>query len=910
MLWPAAVSRYQVLSLSGVGGQGKTTLLNQLAQRMSAFDCRDRPLCRLDFGVPQHRSMVEGLFFLRNQLRTQGVPTHAFDVAFARHFALTRPGRDIKREYPELYRFAEDSLFGELVDVGADAVRDLPGGKLAVTLLTRVSNRVHQWYSTRGVAILSQLDALSSQQLGLDLPMFLGFDLLEFVTEHPRRRPVLLLDTYEALWRDTGTNAALDSTSGDLWVRRLAEECPGCLWVLAGRHRLKWAQHDADWAQYIVERELGALTSNDADALLDAGSIQGDGLRAALRQVAAGHPLSLALGIRYCQMKASGGTTVTEHDLPRTQQEVLDRFFDHLDPTVRGLIRVLAVPTLVRVELWPHLARSAFPIFDLYAASALLEEVFFRPVAEGEYAMHDRVREHLLEDMSRREADLLRRARLAVFDFYDQAAAGGSADAPDLGGTVRQRDGCLLEAAKHLADAAPERYIRWCEQRLERGRKGSLQRRALIARADALLGTIGQQNLLDAAILARLRLCVDPWDETGLALLERLTAVTEGQVLHETWIAPLRQIALDMQGANPSRLPLSLVRALLACGVEDIDLALIANDLSSATRWAEREVIQAGDNDIDVSWSAWAAIARSARSDLCEIVGERLGRREQDLPFWVTLTRIVDALCFEGAPALGLVVMRRALQVADCEQVVHRLDGLDLGVVSHQLVLTVCHALLGAAESTCARQLVDRRFDDAARCAFTAGVEQLLATGGESNALATEEGRQFIEAFEQKHGMQGFVQGYLEVALDTAPNFSRRLSESVLAAVRAEIDRANAVYRTLGGRPNVATLRKNRFHLGVNERSELFLLFNDALILWRSIDWLAFDTDWRLIFGDARQGQRRQIGLSSASSMRELDIGDGATLLLVLVDDAGTPVEGEYKRFYGRVWRAEPQQRV
>lgn len=61
MLWPATTPRYQVLSLSGVGGQGKTSLLGQFAQRMTALDCRERPICRLDFSVPQHRAAVEGL---------------------------------------------------------------------------------------------------------------------------------------------------------------------------------------------------------------------------------------------------------------------------------------------------------------------------------------------------------------------------------------------------------------------------------------------------------------------------------------------------------------------------------------------------------------------------------------------------------------------------------------------------------------------------------------------------------------------------------------------------------------------------------------------------------------------------------------------------------------------------------
>ncbi len=901
MLFPGTAPLYQVFSLVGVGGQGKTTLLDQFAQRMTALDCKDRPVCRLDFGLPQHRSMIEGLFFLRNQLRTQGVATHAFDVAFARHFAFTRPGRDIKLEYPELYRFAEDSLFGELVDIGAEAVSEIPGGKLAVALLARASNRIAQWYTTRGVPILSQLDAMHPQRLGIELPVFLGFDVLEFVTAHPQRRPVFLVDTYEALWRDTGSSSALTSPSGDQWIRRLVEECPGCLWIMAGRHRLKWSQHDSGWTQYVVERDLGALTPEEADALLDAGAITSVALRAALREVASGHPLSLALGIRYCQMKALGGAAITEHDVPRTQQEVLDRFFDHLDPAVRGLVRVLAVPTLVHIDLWSYLARSAFPVFDLYAASTILEDVFFRVVSEQEYAMHDRVRQHLLEELPRREPDLLRRARLAVFDFYDQAAAGGGQCVPDLSGNVRQRDGCLVEASDHLLEAAPERYIRWCEQQLERTKNGSRQRQVLIERAGRVLSTIGEGNLLDATILARLRLCADPWDASGLDLLDSLAIQIEGKVLNAELITPLRQIASDLHSANPSRLPPSILRALLRSGVEDIGLAILAGDLESAARWAEQSVRQENTLDVRASWFALVAIARSARVDLCEFIGERLGSQQHDLGFWVTLAQVVDTFCFEKAPQLGLLVAQGALRAPDSESVVRRLQALEPSVITHQVVLTLYDALIGVGALGCARQLIDQRFDDSAKRNFAMGLEQLLIASGH-NALETDEGRQFIETFEQECRVVGFAQGYLEAALATDPDFARTFSVPALAAVRAEITRSYDVYKAFGGHPSTATMRRGiRFDLVRTDRSEVFLFLNDALILYRPVDWLAFDAEWRFRFHDVRQGHR-SFGFLGVAPELELNIGDGASLLLVLTDDAQEPIQGEYMRFYGHAW--------
>ena len=89
-----------------------------------------------------------------------------------------------------------------------------------------------------------------------------------------------------------------------------------------------------------------------------------------------------------------------------------------------------------------------------------------------------------------------------------------------------------------------------------------------------------------------------------------------------------------------------------------------------------------------------------------------------------------------------------------------------------------------------------------------------------------------------------------------------------------------------------------------NDRSEVILFQNDALLLWRPIDWIAFNPDWGFRLGDARQGSNRTFKLLMKQSDQHCDIGDGASLLVVLTDERGEPVMGDYVDFYGRSWLA------
>ncbi len=910
MLWPAVPSMdYQVLSMYGVGGQGKTTLLDRFARRLSDPDCSTRPLVRLDVAITSHRDAVDGLFTVRNQLRAARVATHAFDMAFARHFALTRPGRDLTKDYPELFRFKEDSIFGELVDIGVEAADYMPGAGLAVSLLARLSNKVSAWYRTRGVDVLEQLNEIGAQKVADSLPMFLGYDIAAFLRDHPQRRPVLIFDTYEALWRDRPAGGAISDLGGDNWLRRFAEEAKGCLFVIAGRRRVAWKDIDPTWAPWIVSLPLDALGRGAVDAMLDAGRIDASDVRKALKDAAEGHPLSLAVGIRYCQMRQLAGAAVTAPDVPRTHREILDRFFDHLEPGMRNVLRTLAVPTHIRRELWEFLISQRMPAFDGYLASDVFQEVIFRQASPDVYDMHEKVRDHLIADLEARDPSHLESARLAVFDFYDRASSADAskregAHVPDLSLSLKSRDECLAEAAMQVRLASPRKFVQWCLERFNARGSGSNLRRSLLDQAFELIGAIDSDSLGHAAKLAHLRLRSDPWSTDGINLLQGVVDMVSEEPAGAELLQDLRNSAFNLIRANPSAVPPRLLQIVCAHPSAresawwpclEIEEALLREDVGSAMQFAKiwlaeqtKPIIQ------DELFVVLRAIAVASDRDACSTLCKELAFQERDWLWSAYLARIVDSFNLLGAPALSILAAETGMGASGQQALSEQILANKFLSPYHQVILGLVESYLHCGDKVSALGILS-----------FPGINRMLADLAEQTnelpptsaytSIETEIWRKLADSIEATHGLQGFCEGYVGAALAVGHPAMEMMSASVRERIRLMLKRLDD---QLGGQPTYATNRKKRLEFVVNDRGEVMWFKNDPLFCWRCVDSVKFSHGDRIMFCDAREGKSREFSTVLRKPLADL-IAEGAVILVVDCDDDGKPVEGRYIEHYG-----------
>jgi tetratricopeptide (TPR) repeat protein len=258
----------RVLTFYGVGGIGKTTLINKLCDNLRHAKI---PHARFDMQTirDQTQAYREVLLQMRCDLESQfGIPFPRFDLCLA--VILAREGG----EPPPLVRInpiLQDAF--KFITSIFQAPREGLGGLIDASIrrFPTLEAYVRKVFNTEDVIHLRNLALRDDQKLYEELIRRFAQDLKENLPARAGKacRGVLFLDTYEALWSGREIHTAQGRLL-DEWVRRLAEYCLGSevLLVISGRDRLMWDEDNPDWRGWLDQHLLGGLSARDAQAFL------------------------------------------------------------------------------------------------------------------------------------------------------------------------------------------------------------------------------------------------------------------------------------------------------------------------------------------------------------------------------------------------------------------------------------------------------------------------------------------------------------------------------------------------------------------------------------------------------------------------------------------------------------------
>lgn len=274
----------RVFVVFGVGGVGKTTLL----QRFAAL------FRQSNSSMPHARFSMENIAdptqaYRECLLRMRCDLEDAFHLHFPRFdlcwavMAAREGGAapPLIRTHDSLTLGLQcaDYLLG--IALGNSPVNAL---KAFVNHLGAKSPKLKEWLhkvgGTEDVLRLRQMALDDDQALPDELIRRFVEDLAEALPPGDGCRGVLFLDAYEALWSGREAGPSAQARLLDTWVRQLAALCLGCgiLLVIGGRDRLGWADDDVSWASDLDQHLLGGLSGADALAFLSkCGIVPDDG---------------------------------------------------------------------------------------------------------------------------------------------------------------------------------------------------------------------------------------------------------------------------------------------------------------------------------------------------------------------------------------------------------------------------------------------------------------------------------------------------------------------------------------------------------------------------------------------------------------------------------------------------------
>ena len=354
---PQLTTEYRLLAWYGVGGQGKTALLEEFGRILKrrngearARSSQDVGYALIDFENADNRAIATALLAIRGQLfKTAGLHFPTFEFACLRYLAMTQPEVNLKDLQARFFSTGSeylDSLLQALNALGefGGALHVMPGfsliTKYGTKLLGKAGHAFANWWNRRGIRTFADIDELSQDALLRRLPSYFGADLMDTLAHERPPRLVIMLDTYEALWRSHGLKDGPGALRIDDWVRLLVQDAPGVVFVIAGRDKLRWHEidQDAGWDGVIEGRMLDGLTRPDSEALLLKWEIAEPDIRARMINGACSQelgeidtadnrteaylPFYLELQARtYGNIKAGGGTPRPEGFRRRTAED-------------------------------------------------------------------------------------------------------------------------------------------------------------------------------------------------------------------------------------------------------------------------------------------------------------------------------------------------------------------------------------------------------------------------------------------------------------------------------------------------------------------------------------------------------------------------------------------------------------
>ena len=330
----------KVLAYYGIGGIGKSSLLNKLISEMddaaSSGTISKSLHVYFDFNVKQERCAV--FESIRNKLvNDYNFDFPLFDLGC---YAYAKKIGDNTNK-PVIKAFAERS---KILDLTLDIVKELPIVGFAARMIRLADKGLAIYKNTihENQDIFCKIENKSAEDLYEYIPYLFAKDLA-FNMKDETEPLVIFLDTYEQLVNEMAPIG--EPLNKDLWLRDekngLIVNTPNVLWVIAGREKLKWQQF-TDWGDSLEQHILGSLSKQDASSFLKNAGITDDNLIDGIYNLTQGTPVYLDLCVDRFTSLVANGDSPKINDFGQNIYTLIERFARYMDDSKKDIVYILS----------------------------------------------------------------------------------------------------------------------------------------------------------------------------------------------------------------------------------------------------------------------------------------------------------------------------------------------------------------------------------------------------------------------------------------------------------------------------------------------------------------------------------------------------------------------------------------
>ncbi len=378
---------YNVVAYYGIGGVGKTTLLNKLVKELYERKTNKKKLSHAFFSFEGNPGKEEFLYNFSRQVMLchKGLECSIFDEAIAK--VAHSEGKDLyeynKRATGPLNSLVDiaRSIGEEIVPYGETAGKAIE----ALLKLYKEKKKEKEHEDGANVRVYNEIKYLEPKIIKEKLHEYLKQDLWD--TLEKRTEPfVVFLDGYEnfvSIIRDGEISQYEDN-----WMygaKNKLIELPNVLWVIAGRERIKWGE---DVLPQSNSHRIGDLSEQDAVQYFEKAGIIDQEMVTQLYKLSHGTPAYLDLCVRNYWEISTKRTPVIE-DFGKDTVDLAKRYLYGMSETTRNIMLMLAwFPKVWDREMAEEVARQMHHANYEAELEKLLTLSLFEPVLAG-YRLHD-----------------------------------------------------------------------------------------------------------------------------------------------------------------------------------------------------------------------------------------------------------------------------------------------------------------------------------------------------------------------------------------------------------------------------------------------------------------------------------------------------------------------------------------
>ncbi len=369
------ITYFEVISIYGIGGIGKTSLLKELFRYNQTLPIEPT---YMTLEITEKDDLLDILIKFRKALpQDKKYPLFDYAVLYAWNSLNTSKLDD---DFLNMAKTNTLSFFKPFVAVAAGKFTDFPIGEIIEIGINLLDKLIVLCKDKTTKKIVRSLGDISFQELLQSLPYLLGTDIHNaFLNDHF----ALVIDSFQPC----------SAGHSSQWLAFIIEQIRYGVYIVTSREEIIWP---ASIQKSVRSRNLAELPKNDVRTELQ----NQFGFKAELIEhiieVTGCVPIYLDLAVRVILDSPEKETHRTDVFF-KSKEDVVIKFLSHLSSEERGVINALAIVQIFDQDIFEHLVKDLNLPMPIYSFEQICKRTLVRNYEEDRdfYKIHDIISENI-----------------------------------------------------------------------------------------------------------------------------------------------------------------------------------------------------------------------------------------------------------------------------------------------------------------------------------------------------------------------------------------------------------------------------------------------------------------------------------------------------------------------------------